>query len=302
MGRAGLIRSTLLALSLTVGAAMAQTGPVEVIAGNLQFPEGTIFVGATPYFVDYSTSSVLRLVNGRVETVWRKPGCGANGLLQVPEGLLVACFDGGTVERISIEGRPQATIARDARGQPFVAPNDLAADPRGGVYFSASGAEGGTPGKIFHIGPDRVVREVANGMSFANGLVVSADGGQLIVAESRRGRLLAFPIRPDGSLGAQRVLVTLSDILADGAHRTYSPDGLRRDRRGNLFVGLYRGGGIAVLSPEARLLAQIDLPGEHHANLALSPDGRSIVATAVDDGPGGSYRGQLLRLANPLPD
>lgn len=292
----------MLALSLMLGAAGARAAPAETVVRNLQFPEGVIFVGTTPYFVDYATSSVLRLVDGRVETVWQRQGCGANGLLQVPEGLLVACFDGGTVERISIEGRPLARIDRDDHGRPLVAPNDFAADPGHGVYFSASGTGGGTPGRIFLLGPDGAPREVASGISFANGLAVSPDGRQLVVVESRSGRLLSFPIGADGSLGAQRVLATLSDVLADGTHPIFSPDGLRVDRHGHLFVSLYRGGGVAVLSPDGRLLTRIDLPSEHHTSLALSPDGRSILATALDDAPGGGYRGSLVRVANPVPD
>jgi gluconolactonase len=44
----------------------------EVVATGLRFPEGTIFVGETLYFVDYSTSDVLRLVSGKVEKVWHR--------------------------------------------------------------------------------------------------------------------------------------------------------------------------------------------------------------------------------------
>jgi gluconolactonase len=59
-------------------------------ATGFQFAEGTIFVGNTLYFVDYSASDVLRLVGNKAETVWHQNGCGANGLLQVAQGLLVA--------------------------------------------------------------------------------------------------------------------------------------------------------------------------------------------------------------------
>jgi hypothetical protein len=58
----------------------------DIVATGFQFTEGTIFVGNTLYFVDYSASSVLRLTGNKVETVWHQNGCGANGLLQVPRG------------------------------------------------------------------------------------------------------------------------------------------------------------------------------------------------------------------------
>ena len=39
----------------------------------------------------------LRLVGNKAETVWHQNGCGANGLLEAPRGLLVACYDANTV-------------------------------------------------------------------------------------------------------------------------------------------------------------------------------------------------------------
>jgi gluconolactonase len=79
-----------------------------------------------------------------------------------------------------------------------------------------------------------------------------------------------------------------------------APDGVRIDGQGNLFVALYRGRGFAVIAPDSHLIRQVDLPAAHHTNLAISPDRRFVVATAVEDGPGGSYRGELVRVANPV--
>ena len=85
----------------SLGGANAGNVRAEIVATDLRFPEGTIFVGNDLYFVDYARSSVLRLVGGKTETVWHHDGCGANGLVAVPGGLLVACFDSGTIVRIS---------------------------------------------------------------------------------------------------------------------------------------------------------------------------------------------------------
>ncbi|HVJ51293.1 MAG TPA: SMP-30/gluconolactonase/LRE family protein [Aliidongia sp.] len=295
-----LLLTIMVCLSGIMGAPAARAADVEIVARNLGFIEGTIFVGDTLYFVDYSTSKVLRLVDGKVETVWHQDGCGANGLVQVPAGLLVACFDGGTVEQISLAGNSVRTISHDGAGNPLVAPNDLATDAKGGVYFSASGTEGRVPGKVFYPSAGGSVREVASEMHFSNGLVVSLDGKRLYVAESRARRLLTFAITADGTLSDRQEFVKLGDVLAEGARRLYSPDGVRMDRHGNIFIGLYEGGGLAVLSPDGKLVAQVDLPAAHHANLAIAPDGKSIYVTAVDDGPGGSYRGEICRVPNPV--
>jgi gluconolactonase len=142
MTLAAFCRHSLAALALLFVAwpVAADDGPaVESVATGLQFPEGTIFVGSTLYFVDYATSKVLRLGrDGGVQTVWQQPGRGANGLVQTSCGLLVACYDSGVVSEITLDGRLLATIAADDSSQPFLCPNDLTADKRGGVYFLGS--------------------------------------------------------------------------------------------------------------------------------------------------------------------
>jgi gluconolactonase len=294
----GTVRA-LLAATFLLGAGTSPAADFQVAASGLQFPEGPVFAGNVLYFVDYSTSSVSRLAGGKVERVWHQDGCGANGLVPVPGGLLVACYENGTVVRISLDGKTGETVRADDSGQPFLCPNDLASDARGGVYFSASGSES-TLGKVYYRSADGRVREVAANIHYSNGLAVAPDGKTLYLAESEANRLLAFAISADGKLGSQREFVKLADILSEPEQHTFTPDGVRIDRNGNLFVGLYRGGGIAVISRDARLLKYVKLPGAHHANLALSPDRRTIFVTSADDRPDGSYRGELLVVPNPI--
>ena len=294
---------------LLVGAALStSTSPREAFAEssraviavtNLLFPEGTIFVGRDLYLVDYARSDVLHLVGAKTEIVWHQDGCGANGLVAVPDGLLVACFDGGTAVKISLSGKTLTTIRGDAAGQAFVAPNDFTADRKGGLYLSDSGSSN-RPGKVFYLAGNGVVREVASGIRFANGIGVSPDGSTLYVAESPTGKVLAFPIRANGSLGAARDLIRLRDVLPIGRSDDATPDSLRVDTHGNVFVALYKGGGVAIVSPDGQLLTLLDVPSQHHTNLAISPDGESLYITAVDDDVRSTYRGQIVRMANPL--
>jgi gluconolactonase len=289
----------LLATLLLFSAAFCHATDVQVVATGLQFPEGTVFVGSTLYFVDYAKSSVFRLVGHQVERVWQLDDCGANGLAAVQSGLLVACYQNGTVVHLSLEGKVAETIRSDDRGQPFLCPNDLTTDSRGGVYFSGSGA-GSTLGRVYYRSSDGRVREVASNIRYANGLAVSPDGATLYLAESAANRLLAFTISADGSLGKQREFVKLGDILSVPGQQVFTPDGVRIDQHGNLFIGLYRGGGFAVVSHAGKLLKYVPLPGAHHANLALSPDGRTVFATSADDGSDGVYSGALLAVPNPI--
>src|SRR5579862_5719255 len=205
----------------------------EVVATGLHFPEGTIFVGNTLYFVDYSTSDVLRIVGGNVEKVWHQDGCGANGLVETHGELLVACYDNGTIARITTDGNIRETIRHDEAGGVFVNPNDLAADSAGGVYFTASG-NAAVPGKIYYRDASGRVKLVATGISYANGLAVSNDQNRLYVAERRKHRLLTFEIDTAGELSGEAEFVALGAVLAGGQHDVFTPDGVRIDKHGRL--------------------------------------------------------------------
>jgi gluconolactonase len=290
-----------LALSALLAAATFPLHAADplVLASGVGFPEGTVFVDTTLYFVDYDASQVLRLAGGTVQKVWQQEGCGANGLLPVPGGLLVACYANGTVAKISLDGRLLETIQRDDAGRMLTSPNDLAADAKGGVYFSASGSSS-IPGKVFYRGADKSVREVASDIAYSNGLVVSLDGGKLYVNESEAGQILVFSVASNGSLNDRRVFCRLGDVLEHPRSTKLTPDGLRLDKHGNLFVGLYDGGGFAVIAPDGKLVKKVNLQAAHHANLAISPDGKSIAITSLGDEAGST--GQVLLVPNPVPE
>jgi sugar lactone lactonase YvrE len=86
----------------------------------------------------------------------------------------------------------------------------MTVDGRGNVYvnsinfdfadFEAVLTSGQAPGKIALVTPAGHVREVAGGIAFPNGMVVTPDNDTLVVAESFASRLTAFDITADGAL------------------------------------------------------------------------------------------------------
>lgn len=272
--------------------ASAADGIETTVATNIGFPEGTIFVGKQLYFVDYLSSNVLRLVDGRQQVVWHRSGCGANGLVQTTGGLIVACFDSGTLVAITLDGKAVAEIDHDESGHLFDAPNDLAAAKDGDVYFSASGNLG-NPGKVFLLKPNRVAVEVAADLGFANGVGLSPDGATLYVADSAAGRILAFSVAPDGLLGSRRDFIRLRDAIPDA-----KPDSLKVDGHGNLVIALYDGGGLAVVSPAGTLTSVLRVSADHHTNVAISPDGASLYVAAIDGDPTITFPGKIVQVPN----
>jgi sugar lactone lactonase YvrE len=108
-------------------------------------------------------------------------------------------------------------IVVDGRGNAYV--NNICFDFMGGGEFA--------PGIIALVAPDGSVRQVADGLAFPNGMVVTPDNSTLIVAESFARTLTAFDIAGDGSLSGRRVWAE----LAGGA------DGICLDAEGTVWAG-----------------------------------------------------------------
>ena len=75
---------------------------------------------------------------------------------------------------------------------------------------------------------ERGSRIVAEGLGFTNECVVHPSGDELFVNETFGRRTVAYPIRPDGGLGARRVVAEYGD-------GTF-PDGLTFDEEGGVWI------------------------------------------------------------------
>ncbi|MEV6279136.1 SMP-30/gluconolactonase/LRE family protein [Nocardia sp. NPDC051832] len=107
--------------------------------------------------------------------------------------------------------------------------NELVVDPAGHVYINGAdfdflGGGAPEPGWIRLIDPDGIIRDVAGGIEFPNGMVITPDGSTLVIAESFAGRLTAFDIGDDGSLSGRRT-------WAEGL----GPDGICIDSGGGIW-------------------------------------------------------------------
>src|SRR5215813_5451554 len=99
--------------------------------------------------------------------------------------------------------------------------NEIVVDGRGDAYINGGGfdlmaGEKFAPGMIALVSPNGSARQVADGIAFPNGMVVTPDNKTLIVAESYGKRLTAFDIDGDGGLSNRRVWADLGDGVPDG--------------------------------------------------------------------------------------
>lgn len=152
-------------------------------------------------------------------------------------------------------------------------PNDLAITRDGVLYASDPNWKAST-GQLWRIDRDGKVTRVAENMGTTNGIDVSPDGKTLYVNESVQRNIWAFTIQPDGSLTNKRLLIQFPD---------FGFDGMRMDVDGNIYTTRHGKGTVAKVSPEGKVLQEIDVLGSKPSNICFGgPDGRTAYVTEVD--------------------
>jgi sugar lactone lactonase YvrE len=152
--------------------------------------------------------------------------------------------------------------------------NEIVVDRRGNIYVNGMGfrfgAEEFRPGIIALVTPDGSAREVADGIAFPNGMVVTPDGSSLIISESFAGKLTAFDIAEDGGLSNRR-------DWASGV----GPDGICIDAEGAIWTGS-GGAGCVRIGEGGEILDRVELDLMPFACMLGGPDGRTLFIMAAD--------------------
>jgi gluconolactonase len=296
--------ATLLIVAAALGC-HAHAGEVRVLNDDAHFPEGPVWYRGKLYYVEYDRNAVMTWDGTKNSVFSAEKGCGQSAVLPTVRGEFVTtCYDNGSIGRMSSDGTVLPAYTHDKDGNSFLGPNDLAADGRGGIYFTASGHLGPViDGKVFYIAPDETITQVAIDLHNANGLAVSADGALLYVVETEDHRLLQFKIGAAGALSDRRVFVNLDDLVNHVA--PIWPDGVKVSSAGDLYIGqsprdlhMPLLGQIFVLSSQGRLLRTLTLPSPKVPNLAFSPDEMTLYVMALDQIDRSPYRGKVYSIPN----
>ncbi|HVV99620.1 MAG TPA: SMP-30/gluconolactonase/LRE family protein [Planctomycetaceae bacterium] len=255
---------------------------VERIATGMRWSEGPVWFGDGRYLL-WSDIPNNRIMKWDEETgavsVFRKPSNNSNGNTRDRQGRLLTCeHDARRVTRTEYDGAI-TVIADSYDGKRLNSPNDVVCktdgsiwftDPPFGIlgYYEGHFATPELPTNVYRWDPHSQKLEIVAGdIKRPNGLAFSPDESQLYVVEAGvTPRVIrAFDVADKGTrLTNGRTLITAED---DG-----TPDGLRVDVDGNLWVGWGMGkaglDGVSVFNPEGKLIGRIDLP-ERCANLCF---------------------------------
>ncbi len=252
-------------------------GPQTLMTG-IVFGESPRWHDGRLWFSDWGTQEVVAVdPEGESEVVVRLPSSpfcidwlpdGRLLVVSAREGLLLRREpDGSLVTHADVSGlseRPWNDIVVDGRGNAYV----------GNIGFDFPGGEF-APGTLALVTPDGEARQVADGVAFPNGIVVTPDNSTLIVAESYGSRLTAFDVGADGGLSNRRVWADL-----DGG----VPDGICLDAEGAVWYADVPNRRCVRVREGGEVLQEIDLDRGCFACMLGGRDGRTLFMVAREWG------------------
>jgi len=210
--------------------------------------------------------------DGKTEVFVELPGKSVgNGIVFDRKGMMyVADYTGHNVLKIDPKTKKIEVFAHEpAMNQP----NDLALAPDGTLYASDPNWDKST-GQLWKVSAEGKVTKLATDMGTTNGIDVSPDGKTLYVNESVQRNVWAFPIKADGTLGEKKLVKKFED---------HGFDGMRCDVDGNLYITRHGKGTVVKLSPEGKVLQEIEVLGKQPSNICFGgPDGRTAYVTEVE--------------------
>ena len=191
----------------------------RTLMSGLAFGESPRWHDDRLWFADWVAHEIIAVdLEGRSEVVVRVPFPSYPFSIDwLPDGRLLIV---STSDRPLLRREPDGSLVPHAatldRGW-----NEIVVDRRGNAYINGAGfdplaGEEFAPGIIAMVAPDGSARQVADGVAFPNGMVVTPDNSTLIVAESYGKQLTAFDIAADGDLANRRVWADLGDGVPDG--------------------------------------------------------------------------------------
>lgn len=242
------------------------------IADHFEFTEGpAVDSWGNVYFTDQPNDQILKWsVDGEIE-VFLTPSGRANGLYFDAEDNLYACADAlGQLWKID-SAKNIEVLLKDFQGTRLNGPNDLWVDPRGGVYFTdpfyqrpywQHTAPYLSSNNVYYLSPTGGVSTVATGLEQPNGIIGTADGSLLYVADIDGQMTYSYQIEADGSLSNKKRFVAMGS------------DGMTLDAQGNVYL---TGDGVSVFDAKGKKIEHINIDEPWTANVTFGGPDRDIL-------------------------
>lgn len=241
--------------------------------GPVALPDGSLI------FTETRASRITRIDKDNNISTFLENSNRSNGLGFDSKGRLIS-VQGNSVGIVYPKGS-EAVLA----GPYETRPNDLVVSKNDHIYFTLPSNK---PPAVFHIAPGGKPELAAEAPS-PHGVQLSPDEKTLYVADSHSDALVAFDVKPDGTLANRRTFGNYVGVTrGDNGFFNSNADGIAVDSESRIYVGTLQG--VQVLSPKGENLGLIPV-SQRPQNLAFAgPDKRTLYIA----GQGAMYSVKML--------
>ncbi|WP_218689478.1 SMP-30/gluconolactonase/LRE family protein [Psychrobacter sp. BF1] len=267
---------------------------LEVVVDGFHYLEGPRWHKGALWFVDFYTQGVYRVNDEGVAEkrvhIEQQP----SGLGWLPDDrMLIVSMKDRKVMRLEANGElvVHADIWQHCAGHA----NDMVVAPNGDAYVGNFGFDlmGGADYKsagLVLVKPDGSSQLVAEGLAFANGMVISADQKTLIVNELFGNKISQFTINEDGTLGDKRDFASFGELGDEPnlgvriGNAKILPDGLALDAEGAVWIADTLNQRAVRIAEGGEILETIDTAPEGVFAVALGgAEGNTLFMCAAPD-------------------
>jgi sugar lactone lactonase YvrE len=217
----------------------------------------------TVYLSDNGVGLILRAEAGGVPEPFLGEVAGCAGLALDGKGRLLACDRAGKrLVAVDLESKQLHVLADKYQGRPLHGPLHVAADAKGGVYFTdaaPSSLSAGGKAAAYYLSSQGTLTRLAVDLTYPTGVAVAPDGKTLYLVGAGSLDVWAYPLESAGAPLKGHVLCKL------GAPNTPTATpaggaGLAVDGAGNLYVANPATSAVQVINPAGARLGVVPLP------------------------------------------
>jgi gluconolactonase len=252
----------------------ADTKP-QLISKQFKFTEGPAADNdGNVFFTDQPNNSIWKYgIDGKL-TLFTDQSGRSNGMYFDKKGHLLTCADEqNQIWSFDAHGKKSTVLLTDIAGHKFNGPNDLWVDGKGGIYFtdpyyqrdywtrSKSELDGE---KVYYLakGKSQPVK-VNDKLKKPNGIIGTADGKHLFVADIGGNKTYKFDILENGALTNQQLFTNMGS------------DGMTLDERGNVYLTGDKG--VTIFNEKGEKIGLIAISQPWTGNICFGGKNRDML-------------------------
>lgn len=256
----------------TTSPVIADGAKLHLVSNQFKFTEGPATdKEGNVFFTDQPDDKIWKYDTDGKLSVFLSPSGRSNGMCFDNKGNLISCADEHEQLWSIAPDKKVTVLVKDFKGKLLNGPNDVFVTSKGKIYFTdpyyqrdywkrqSPDLDGQ---KVYYLNGINDPVVVVDNMIKPNGIVGTADGKYLYVADIEGNKTYRFTIAEDGSLNDQTVFAPQGS------------DGMTIDNKGNVYV---TGDGVTVYNKEGKKIEHVDVPAKWTGNICFWGKERNVL-------------------------